>query len=62
MRVAIFDLGFSRDWRILGLEDSKHKNVIVAVTSRYFESQDISRQMKACGNNLADRECMSLFA
>jgi hypothetical protein len=62
MRVAIFRFRVLKGLEDIGLEDSKHKNVIVAVTSRYFESQDISRQMKACGNNLAERECMSLFA
>jgi hypothetical protein len=46
----------------IGLEDSKEKNVIVVATSRYFESQDVLRQMKACGNNLAERGCMSMFA
>jgi hypothetical protein len=46
----------------IGLEEYKQKNAIVAATSRYIQSQDVHRQMKACGNNLAKRECMSIFA
>jgi len=46
----------------IGLEEYKQKNAIVAATSRYIQSQDVLRQMKACGSNLAQRECMSIFA
>jgi hypothetical protein len=33
----------------IGLEEYKQKNAIVAATSRYIQSQDVLRQMKACG-------------
>jgi hypothetical protein len=46
----------------IGLEDSKQKNAIVAATSRYVAFQAVFKQMKACGNNLAERECTSMFA
>lgn len=57
-----FRFSFLKGLEDMGLEDSKQKNVIVAATSRYFKSQDVLRQMKGCGSNLADRECMSMFA
>lgn len=41
----------------IGLEDSKRKNMIIAATDRYVESQAVFKQMKACGNNLACKEC-----
>ncbi|KAK3167171.1 hypothetical protein OEA41_010297 [Lepraria neglecta] len=38
----------------VGLEDSKGKNVTIAATDRYVESQAIFKQMKACAKNLSD--------
>jgi hypothetical protein len=46
----------------IGLEEHKQKNAIVVATSRYVASQDVFKQMKACGNNLAERECTSHVA
>jgi hypothetical protein len=43
----------------IGLEDSKRKNAIIAATDRYIESQAVFKQMKACGNTLAERQCTS---
>ena len=43
----------------IALEDSKRKNEIIAATDRYVESQAVFKQMKACGNNLAERQCTS---
>ena len=43
----------------IGLEESTRKNVIVAATDRYLESQTVFKQIKACGNCLAQRQCMS---
>ena len=43
----------------IGLEDSTRKNTIIAATDRYVESQAIFKQMKACRNNLAKRQCTS---
>jgi hypothetical protein len=44
----------------IGLGEYMQKNAIVAATNRYIQSQDVHRQRKACGTNLAERECMSL--
>jgi len=41
----------------VGLEESKKKAEIAAATRRYVESQGVFKQMKACANNLALREC-----
>ena len=41
----------------IGLEESKKKKEIVAATGRYVRSQAVFKQMKACANNLARREC-----
>ena len=41
----------------IGLEDSKRKNAIVAVTDRYIESQAVFKQMKACADSMSGREC-----
>lgn len=41
----------------IGLEESKKKAEIAAATRRYVESQGVFKQMKACANNLAVREC-----
>jgi hypothetical protein len=45
----------------IGLEDSKRKNAVIAVTNRYVESQAVLKQMKACGNRLGDKQCMFNF-
>jgi len=39
----------------IGLEESKKKTEIAAATRRYFASQEVFKQMKACGDNLAGR-------
>jgi hypothetical protein len=41
----------------VGLEDSKRKNIIIAATDRYIESQVVFKQMKACADNMSGREC-----
>ncbi|CAK7198610.1 hypothetical protein SEUCBS139899_001274 [Sporothrix eucalyptigena] len=41
----------------IGLEESKKKKEIAAATRHYIESQIVFRQMQACANNLAGREC-----
>ena len=41
----------------IGLEESKKRKEIAAATRRYIESQDVFRQMRACAENLAGREC-----
>lgn len=41
----------------IGLEDASQKNVIMAATSRYMESEAIVKQMKLCGKNLSASEC-----
>ena len=41
----------------IGLEESKKKTEIAAATRRYVESQAVFKQMKACANNIAGREC-----
>lgn len=41
----------------VGLEESKKKKEIAAATGRYVASQGVVKQMKACANNLAGREC-----
>ena len=41
----------------IGLEDASQKNVIMAATSRYMESEAIVKQMKRCGKNLLTSEC-----
>ncbi|OBT70958.1 hypothetical protein VF21_10052, partial [Pseudogymnoascus sp. 05NY08] len=40
----------------IGLEESKRKNEIIAATDRYVASQAVFKQMKACGNSLADKQ------
>ena len=45
----------------IGLEDSTRKNMIIAATDRYVESQAVFKQIKACGHNLAKRQCTSTF-
>lgn len=41
----------------IGLEESKKKKEIAAATRRYIKSQEVYRQMQACANNVAGREC-----
>jgi predicted acylesterase/phospholipase RssA len=41
----------------IGLEESRKKTEIAAATRRYVESQAVFKQMKACANNIAGREC-----
>jgi hypothetical protein len=41
----------------IGLEESKKTKEIAAATRRYLESQAVFKQMKACANNIAGREC-----
>ena len=41
----------------IGLEESKKRKDIASATRRYVESQDIYRQMQACADNIAGREC-----
>ena len=41
----------------VGLEESKKKNEIAAATRRYVESQAVFKQMNACANAIARREC-----
>ena len=40
----------------IGLEESKKKE-IAAATRLYVESQAVFKQMRACANNVAGREC-----
>ena len=41
----------------IGLEESKRKKEIAATTRRYVASQDVFKQMQACADNIAAREC-----
>jgi hypothetical protein len=41
----------------IGLEESKKTKEIAAATRRYLESQAVFKQMKACANSIAGREC-----
>lgn len=43
----------------IGLEESKRKNDIIAVTDRYIESQAVFKEMKACANKISERQCRS---
>jgi len=43
----------------IGLDESKKTAAIAAATRLYSQSQTVSKQMKACANNLARRECES---
>lgn len=43
----------------IGLEESKRKNEIIAATDRYVASQAVFKQMKACRNSLANKQCTS---
>jgi hypothetical protein len=46
----------------IGLEDSAHKDEIMAITERYVQSQDVFKLMKRCGRKMAEKECASLYA
>lgn len=41
----------------VGLEESKKRKEIAAATRRYVGSQGVLKQMQACANNMAGREC-----
>lgn len=41
----------------VGLEEAKKIDLIAAATRDYVASQDVFKQMKACGDNLSAREC-----
>lgn len=41
----------------IGLEESKKRKEIAAATRRYVGSQGVFKQMQACANNIAGREC-----
>lgn len=41
----------------IGLEESKKKKEIAAATGRYIASQIVFKQMNACANAIARREC-----
>jgi len=41
----------------IGLEDLKQKNIIIAATDRYIESQAVFKQTKACADSISRREC-----
>ncbi|KAI9783465.1 MAG: hypothetical protein M1816_001347 [Peltula sp. TS41687] len=45
----------------IGLEESKKKKDIASATRRYVVSQDVFKQMKACGNNLSGREYLGIY-
>lgn len=41
----------------IGLEESKKSKEIAAATRRYIGSQEVFKQMQACADNVAGREC-----
>lgn len=41
----------------VGLEESRKQREIAAATGRYVASQDVYKQMKACANGLARKQC-----
>ena len=43
----------------IGLEESKRRKEIAAATRRYVGSQGVFKQMQACADNMAGRECQS---
>ena len=43
----------------IGLEESKKRKEIAAATRRYVGSQGVFKQMQACADNMAGRECQS---
>jgi predicted acylesterase/phospholipase RssA len=43
----------------IGLEESKKRKEIAAATRRYIGSQGVFKQMQACADNMAGRECQS---
>lgn len=42
----------------IGLEDSKRRNAIIAATDKYLESQTIFKKIKACANELRNKQGM----
>ena len=43
----------------IGLEESKKRKEIAAATRHYIGLQDVFKQMQACADNIAGRECKS---
>ena len=43
----------------IGLEESKRRKEIAAATRRYVGSQGVFKQIQACADNMAGRECQS---
>ena len=43
----------------IGLEESKKRKEIAAATRRYVGSQGVFKQIQACADNMAGRECQS---
>jgi predicted acylesterase/phospholipase RssA len=43
----------------IGLEESRKKKEIAAATRRYLDSQAVFKQVKACANSIAGRQCQS---
>lgn len=41
----------------IGLEESKKRKELAAATRRYVGSQDVLKQMQACADNVAGKEC-----
>ena len=52
-----FRFNVTRGLEEIGLEDTSQKNLIMAATSRYVESEAVLRQMKICGKKLSTKEC-----
>jgi hypothetical protein len=52
-----FRFNVTRGLEDIGLEESKKKKEIAAATRRYVGSQDVFKQMQACAENVARREC-----
>ena len=46
----------------IGLEDAQQRNAIMAATRNYIRSEAVFKQMRACGQNLVERECWSTYA
>jgi Patatin-like phospholipase len=45
----------------IGLDKAAQKNVIMAATKSYLESQTVKRQMPLCGKNVGDKKCGSMY-
>jgi hypothetical protein len=52
-----FRFNVTRGLEHIQLEDSKKRADIAAATGTYIETHDVFKQMQACANNLARREC-----